>query len=118
MASVLSNNGKHVKLDALRTAVTHLSLHSGDPSTTGANEISGGSPAYARKAVSGGSAASGGSVLISANITFDVPAGTTVSYVGMWSASTAGTYYGHFDVTDEVYAGQGTYVLTTGTVSE
>jgi hypothetical protein len=117
MASILTNNGKHVALDALRTAVTHLSLHSGDPSTTGANEISGGSPAYARKAVSGGAAASGGSVTISASIVFDVPAGTTVSYVGMWSASTAGTYYGHFDVTDEVFAGQGTYTLTTGTVS-
>lgn len=118
MASVLTNNGKNVKLDALRSAVTHLSLHSADPSTTGANELTGGSPAYARKAVSGGSAASGGSVLISANLTFDVPAGSTVAYCGMWSASTAGTYYGHFDVTDEIFAGQGTYLLTTGTVSE
>jgi hypothetical protein len=117
MASVLSNNGKHAALDALRAAVTHLSLHNGDPSTTGANEITGGSPAYARKAVAGGSAASGGSVTISTNITFDVPAGTTVSYVGMWSAITNGTYYGHFDIADEVYAGQGTYVLTTGTVT-
>ena len=29
---------------------------------------------------------------------FDVPAGTTVAYFGLWSAVTAGTFYGYFPV--------------------
>jgi hypothetical protein len=115
MASVLTNNAKHAMLDQLRAVVTHLSLHSTDPGTTGTGELTGGS--YARLPVSGGAAASGGSVTIGANMTFQVPAGATVAYCGMWSALTGGTYHGHFDVTDEAYAGAGTYTLTTGTVS-
>ena len=39
---------KNSMLDAL--SITHISLHDDDPSTTGANEVTGGSPAYARKA--------------------------------------------------------------------
>lgn len=116
MANLLTNNAKNVMLDALGTAATYGSLHNGDPSTTGANEISGGSPAYARKALSW-AAASGGSKALQATFpVFDVPA-TTVAYVGMFSAVSGGTYYGHWDVTDEVFAGQGTYTITSGSVS-
>lgn len=116
MASVLSNNGKNVMLDALAGVAVFASLHSGDPGSTGANEISGGSPAYARKAITW-NAASAGALDNNANPVFDVPAGTTVSYVGLWSAASGGTYYGHFDVTDEVFAGQGTYTLSDADVS-
>lgn len=112
----LSNNGKHVMLDQLATVAVWASLHSGDPSTTGANEISGGSPAYARKAITW-NAASGGALDNNANPVFDVPAGTTVAWVGLWSASTAGTFYGSADVTDEAFAGQGTYTLSDFDVS-
>jgi len=42
----------HAMLDLeLPAGSASLSLHSGDPGSTGANEISGGSPAYARKTV-------------------------------------------------------------------
>lgn len=107
----LNNNGKNVMLDELGSVAVYASLHSGDPSTTGANEISGGSPAYARKAITW-NAASGGNLDNNANPVFDVPASTTVAYVGLWSAVTAGTFYGSADVTDEVFAGQGTYTVT------
>lgn len=116
MASILTNNGKNAALDGLGAVAVFASLHNGDPSTTGANEISGGSPAYARKAISW-NAASGGSLDNNANPVFDVPAGTTISYVGLWSASSGGTYYGHFDITDEVYAGQGTYTLSDADIA-
>ena len=116
MASVLTNNAKHVMLDQLASVAVFASLHNGDPSTTGANEISGGSPAYARKAITW-NAASGGALDNNANPVFDVPASTTVSYVGLWSASSGGTYYGHFDVTDEVFAAQGTYTLTDADIT-
>lgn len=84
-------------LNAIAALVTHLSLHSGDPGTTGANEVTGGSPAYARKAVTWGAAASR-QVDIAAPVAFDVPASTTVYWVGMWGALSGGTYYGAIPV--------------------
>ena len=94
---VLVDAAANEALDAAVALITHLSLHDGDPGTTGANEVSGGSPAYAREAVTWGSAASR-EVDISAPLQFDVPASTTVLWVGMWSASTDGTYYGAIPV--------------------
>lgn len=108
-----SNSGKNLMLDALGVAVTHVSLHSGDPSTTGANEISGGTPAYARQAIDWG-AASSGAMAIDGVLTFDVPASTTVSYFGMWSASSGGTFYGGAALDDsEAFTAQGQFVFDT-----
>lgn len=115
MASVLSTSGKNAALDGVTMA--YLSLHSGDPGATGANnELTGGTPAYARKAATF-AAANAASRALSGDVTFDVPAGSTVAYVGIWTA-VAGTYMGCFDVTDEVFASQGQYKLlaTTTTV--
>ena len=103
---------KNTMLDSL--SITHASLHSDDPSTTGANEITGGSPAYARKAVTINAAAASSRAL-NADVTFDVPA-VTVKYVGYWSAITAGTFHGSDPVTNEVFAAQGEYkLLASGT---
>ena len=111
-----SNAGKHLMLNALRavnptTPLTHASLHTAAPGDTGANEVSGGSPAYARKAISFNAAAAG-AIDSSTVPVFDVPASTTITYVGFWSALTAGTFLGWADVTDEVFAAQGQYTLT------
>lgn len=84
-------------LNSIAALVTHLSLHDGDPGATGANEVTGGSPAYAREAVTWGAAASR-EVDIASAVAFDVPASTTVYWVGMWSALSAGTYYGAIPV--------------------
>lgn len=75
-------------------------------------EISGGSPAYARKAVAFNSAA-GGAVDDSTNgAVFDVPAAAVVDYVGGFSASTGGTLYTLDKVTQETFGAQGTYTVT------
>lgn len=111
-AGTYSDAAKNAMLGALSPA--YASLHNGNPGTTGANEISGGSPAYARKATTF-NAASAGSRALNADVTFDVPA-ITVQYVCFWTAVTAGTFYGCHDVTDETYAAQGQYkLLATGT---
>lgn len=114
----LLNAAKNALLDgsAIDEIIVYLSLHDDDPSTTGANEVSGGSPAYARKAATWDSATSG-AVALSSAVTFDVPASTTVKYVGYWSASTEGTFYGAKAVTNEVYAGQGEYEVTAGSIT-
>jgi hypothetical protein len=65
-----------------------LALHTGFP-PAGGNEVTGGSPAYARKSFTW-SAASAGAKSMSAAQTFDVPA-TTVRAVSTYDASTAGT---------------------------
>jgi hypothetical protein len=91
-----NTNGQNSLVDGLAAVVTHISLHNGDPGTTGVNELTGGSPAYARKAVTWAAAASG-QRSNTAQLLFDVPAVATpgVAYLGFWSAITAGTFYGY-----------------------
>jgi hypothetical protein len=108
----LTNAAKNVMLDALAGVVGYVSLHTADPSTTGANEVTGGSPAYARKAVTWNSAATG-NLDNNANPVFDVPAGVTVTHFGLWSAVTAGTFYGGNTLSaSETFTNQGTYTFT------
>lgn len=71
---------------------THASLHTAY-SSTGANELTGGSPAYARKAATW-AAASGRSKAGTLAAAFDVAAGTTVRWVGFFDALTVGTFLG------------------------
>ena len=110
-----SATAKNLMLDAFGAAATHLSLHTGNPGSTGASEVTGGSPAYARKAAQW-AAASGGSKALSNAPLFDVPAQTTITHVGVWDSATAGRFLGYIDTTDEAFAAQGTYQVTSGTV--
>jgi hypothetical protein len=75
-------------LDSL--APTHAALFTGFPGQAFTNEVAGGSPAYARKAVTFG-AASGGIRTSSGPVVFDVPAATTVNWIAFATAVTAGT---------------------------
>jgi hypothetical protein len=103
-------------LDHLASLAAYASVHNADPGTGGTNEISGGTPAYARKSITFTSA-SGSSMAPTADTVFDIPAGETVAFIGLWSAVTGGTYYGAWDVTDEAFAGQGQYTLTASGTS-
>lgn len=71
-------------LDAI--TFTLASLHTDFPGSTGANEVTGGAPAYAKKAITV-NAASGGSRALNAAVTFDVPV-CTVKWVGFWNGAT------------------------------
>jgi hypothetical protein len=92
----LSSQGKNVMLEALdesaASGAKFGSLHSAY-SATGTNELTGGSPAYARKALAWAAAASG-SKATSAGVVFDVAAGSTVAFFGMWDAVTTGNFLG------------------------
>lgn len=90
-----STAGRNAALGGV--GVTHASLHSGFPGNNGANEISGGSPAYARKSVTF-DAASGGSRAQSGTAVFDVPGSTTVRHIGFWTALTGGTFLGYHPI--------------------
>lgn len=75
-------------------------------------EISGGSPAYARKAIAYNAPADGFMDDSTNGAVFDVPAGGVVDYASYHSASTAGTLCAIDKVTQETFAAQGTYTLT------
>ena len=91
----ISSAGEAAALAALLTG-RYISLHTGDPGDDGADEVSGNG--YAR--VSGGTfTASGGNPTTASNdgvIEFDAATGSwgTVSYFGVWSAASGGTFLG------------------------
>ncbi|MGX1809752.1 phage tail fiber protein [Nocardia sp. NPDC055321] len=83
---------RQVLADAFKTltgaSTVYVSLHTADPTTVGNNEATGGS--YAR--VLGTWSSGSGGVLTMAELTFNAPNGT-FTHVGLWSASTSGTFY-------------------------
>lgn len=90
------------------TLSTHGSLHTADPGTTGTSELTGGSPAYARKALTWASGTTG---TVTSSATYDVPTGTTPAWGGLWSAITGGTYRDKVDIVDQPFASQGTLTV-------
>ena len=67
------------------------SLHTATPGLTGASEVTGGS--YARQALSFGAPSSGVEASTNAQ-NFTLMPAVTVTYFGVWTASSAGTYMG------------------------
>lgn len=84
--------------------ITHIALFGNG------TEVTGGSPAYARKATNW-SAPSNGLTRPATDLVFDIPAGGIVDEWRGFSAITGGTDYGGEVLTEETFAGQGTYTL-------
>lgn len=101
---------KNVLSDAYKGAAAYGALYTTAASGTPGTEVTGGSPAYARKALSWGASSNG--VTSATAAVFDIPAGTTVVAAGVHSAVTAGTYYDGGAVTSQNFASQGTYTIT------
>jgi hypothetical protein len=100
---------KNTLATAYGNAATHAALYTTVPGASAGTEVTGGSPAYARKAITWGAPSNG---VITATVTFDVPSGTTVAGAGVHTALTAGTYLDGAAVTSQAFASQGTYALT------
>ncbi len=114
MANDLDLTARDVGVDAILALALRVAAHTADPG--GANsataEVSGGSPAYARKAIAWNAAGGDGTTNPTADVIIDIPAGTTVTYLSFWNV--AGTVrYWKKAVTSEVFAGQGTYTVKT-----
>ncbi len=83
MTNTVRATGLNAMLDALAARLDQASLHTAW-STTGANEVSGGS--YARQSITWNAAAS--SALNSSNApAFSVPSGNTIRFVGFWDTA-------------------------------
>ena len=115
----LTDAAKEIALNALAgvnppAQLAYVSLHSAQPNPSGSDEISGGSPAYARAAVTWNPAA-GDQINASNNPVMNVPAGTTITHVGLWSQQVGGTFLGYGAISSgpESYGAQGTFTLTS-----
>ncbi len=104
---------KNYMLDQLgANRALYFSLHAADPGAAGDSELAGGSPAYARKPASWSPAAAGAKNLAN-SVTFDVPGGATVAFVGTWDSASGGVFQGGAPLgTPQPYSSQGTYTLT------
>lgn len=99
--------------EAYASEALYGALYTTVPGATAGSEPSGGSPAYARKALVWSSASdSGSAATVTATVTFDVPTGATVRGAGIHTAATAGSYLDGAAVTAQEFSSQGTYEVT------
>lgn len=104
-----TNTSKNTALDAIGTAASYISYHTADPGSGGASEVAGGS--YARVQTTWGAAASASKA--GSQITSNIPASTTITYWGLWTAVSGGTFhYGGLLSASEAFGGAGTYLFT------
>jgi hypothetical protein len=120
MAYALTNFAKNQMLDGagmpLAAFAVYASLHTALPDSSGSNEASGGSPAYARQSISCGTAV-GGIVQSTNTPIFDVPAGT-YAFGGLWDSPTGGNFCGYAEFSSPfVAASQDTFTLLSALVS-
>jgi hypothetical protein len=101
---------KNICSDAYKAAAAYGAVYTTAAGGTAGTEPSGGSPAYARKALTWGASSNG--VTTATAAVFDIPSGTTIVSAGVHSAVTAGTYYDGGAVTSQAFASQGTYTIT------
>jgi len=91
--SGLSSAGETLLLNTL-LAARYVSLHTSDPSDAGSGEVSGG--AYARQAVTFANTGNNPTLAKNTNLV-QFPIATsfwgTITFFGLWSASSAGTFY-------------------------
>lgn len=107
-ATPLIPAAKAIMIDALAAQADFVSLHTGDPGTTGTNEMTG--TGYARAAITWGATSNGNKSGVGAKQT--VPASRTVAWLGLWTAATGGTFLGPQDCPDEAFNSSGDYVAT------
>lgn len=94
-------------------AAPNGALFTDDPGATGTvvGEVSGGAPAYARKAMAWGAATASA---ITGVPVFDVPSGVTITFFGVTVSATATTadLRDKVAVTSQAFSSQGTYTVT------
>lgn len=102
-----TTTSKDTAVNALTALGTYISVHSGDPGTTGASEISG----VSRVQTTWGSSSSG--TATGSQVTFNsAPAGAYTHY-GVWSAASGGTFRWGFQLSPGVTLSDVGVVLVT-----
>lgn len=99
------------------TVAPNGAVFTADPGTSGTatGEATGGSPAYARKAIGGNWAtATASASAVTGSATFDIASGQTITFAAVCVSATAGTadVRDSVAVTSQAFASQGTYAVT------
>lgn len=84
IANALANYVCRGTTPAALTTAIKISLHTGDPGATGANEATGGS--YARQ-TAGYAAASGGACALAGTVSFTSMPASTITHIGLWDSA-------------------------------
>ena len=109
----LNNALLDVGANAMAAVATHLALHTANPEPSGANTAS------SARVAAGWTLASGNGDLTTTNKAFTGGAANgACTYVGFWSASSGGTFYGSVALTgDQTFNSAGEYTITSLTVN-
>lgn len=86
----LSTSALNAAADAIKALGSYISLHTGDPGTTGASEASYGG--YTRPQTTWGSSSAG--VATGTAVTFTAAAAGAYQGMGTWSLASSGTFIG------------------------
>lgn len=113
MAAGLNDTLLNIGAQAMMNAAGYASLHTATPNSSGSN-----ASAAARQAISWDAAANGDMILTTdKSFTGGTASGPCVA-VGLWSAVTAGVFYGYLLLTgDQTFNAAGEYTLTGITIS-
>jgi hypothetical protein len=118
MAVGLNDTLLNIGNAAMQAVATHAGLFTAEPNSTGTTNVA----ASARQAITWVTAANG-DLVITADLAFTGGAASgACTHVGLWSASSSGTFYGYFALTgDTTFNAAGEYTVTgvtiTGTAS-
>jgi len=103
---------RDASIDESATRMTHLTLYHGDPEGVG-TEVNG----ITRVAVPGWTAAADGARSVTSAVDITVPPGSTFDYVVLVDALTGGTVRGYMPVAPSSFGQQGTYTISSATIS-
>lgn len=106
------NTSKDVAANAVVAQGPWIACFTGSPGQTTANEVSGGSPAYARKSTTWTNATGGTGLATGSVVEFDIPPGTSVTYVGYCTGATGANCYEWVDSADISFTPQGKLRVT------
>lgn len=105
----LSVTARNALADAIAAGATWVSLHTADPGTTGASEAAG----IARQQTTFGAASGGDRVGSQVTMTIGGGGGGPFTHFGLWSASSAGTFWAGGPLSPaETFAGAGSLRVT------
>lgn len=114
MPAGLNDTLLNIGATAMQNAATHAGLFTAEPNATGTTNVA----TSARQPITWETAANGDMVVTAdANFTGGAASGPC-THVGLWSALSAGIFYGYFALTgDQTFNAAGEYTLTGITVT-
>lgn len=102
-----TEDARNLMVDAL-PATVWISLHDADPGETGANEVAG----VARQSTTLQAATGGVRIADPDQLTFDLTAGDTVAFVGLWDSQTGGVFLAGTAVDQVIFDADNSYRVT------